>query len=110
LGKNYNKIQIEIPQIKKKYKIIFLGIFLLISSTPFAIMTEVGKRIYINFEPFFSGMLIKKISKIEKFVMTKIQFLRNVLFMDNALIDLKKIDIMVKIKIQLKIQKYFDWL
>tara|TARA_R110001606_G_scaffold86620_2_gene196086 strand:- start:85 stop:417 length:333 start_codon:yes stop_codon:yes gene_type:complete len=108
LAKNYNKIQIEIPLIKKKYKIIFFNIFLLISSTPFAKIMEVGNKIKIISEPFFSGIQNKKVSKIIKFVIIKIQFLRNVLFTDSALIDLKKIDKVVKIKILQKTQKNFD--
>ena len=78
-----------------------------ISSIPFAIITEMGKRIKISSEPFFVGNKIKNSIPSRKFEINKAQLLLKVLLIAKVFIDLKITEIKETIKILLINQIYF---
>ena len=107
MEKNYSKKPRKIQPNKKVYKTRFLIYLFLISSIPFAIITDMGKSVKIISEPFFMGNKIKNSTPSIKFVINKAQLLLKVLLIAKVFIDLKITEIKDSIEILLINQMYF---
>ena len=107
MGQNYSEKPRKIQPNKKVYKTKFLIFLFLISSIPFAIITEMGKSVKINSEPFLMGNKIKNSTPSIKFVINKAQLLLKVLLIAKVFIDLKITETRESIEILLINQMYF---